>query len=173
MKTLLNAAHAGLATGALIVVLAGCGGPAPAAPITSQATTTTSTAPTTTTTKSVLAAAADGVNYAACASRSCEVTVSKPVGIRFGGSAPGTLSITKVAPDGVDIDLTLRKGGGGSGTLKPGCSTFVFGSAGGSGSLAGPNTDCATKPPSAQPGVVTVQLPAMIDGTAILRIVIG
>lgn len=141
---------------------------------TTMTTTTTSTsAATTTTTQTTPTAAADGVGYAVCASRSCEVTVSGPVDIRVGGSVPGTLSITRVGPDGVDISLALDSGGGGDGTLKPGCSAFSFGAGGGgSGSFGGADSDCA-QPPASQPGSVTLQLPAMTGGTAILRIVIA
>jgi hypothetical protein len=52
--------------------------------------------------------------------------------------SPGTLSITKVAQDGVDITVALDNGGGG-----------------GSGSFGGPDSDCA-QPPAAQPGSVTL-----------------
>lgn len=48
--------------------------------------------------------------------------------------------------------------------------SFAFG--GGSGSFGGPESDC-TQPPAAQPGAVTLQMPAMAGGTAILRIVTG
>ncbi len=72
----------------------------------------------------------------------------------------------------MDITVALDNGGGGNGTLKPGCSSFAFGGGGGSGSFGGPDSDCA-QPPAAQPGSVTLQMPAMTDGTAILRIVTG
>ena len=100
------------------------------------------------------------------------MAVSGPVDIRFGGSVPGTLSITKVSPDGVDINVIMDNGGGGNGTLKPGCSSFAFGTGGGSGSFGGPDSDCA-QPPPAQPGSVTLQMPAMTGDTAIMRIVTG
>lgn len=180
MKTPQNALRAGLVAAALVAVLASCGdepsaAPAPTTSRTTTATTTSTSSVTPTTTSATgpaLTAAADGVDYASCASRSCEVAVSGPVDIRFGGSVPGTLSITRVAPDGVDINVILDNGGGGNGTFKPGCSAFSFGGGGGSGSLGGPNSDCA-QPPPAQPGTVTLQLPAMADGTAIMRIVTG
>ncbi|WP_030432096.1 hypothetical protein [Allokutzneria albata] len=168
-------------TAALLAALAmtGCAGgpPPPPASQVPTATGTTTTAPTTTTTTTTAAAtptaAADGADYKVCATRSCEVAVSKPVEIRFGGSAPGKLSIKKVAAGEVDFDLALNRGGGGSGTLKPGCSAFSFGGGGGFGSFGGPNAECAAKMPDARPGSVTLQLPGMGEGTAILRIVTG
>jgi uncharacterized membrane protein YgcG len=178
VKTPQNALRAGLAAGALaaVLTLTSCGTePSPTASQKTTATTTstTSATPTTTTTTATApATAADGVNYPVCAGRSCEVAVSGPVDIRFGGSVPGTLSITRVAPDEVDINVILDNGGGGNGTFKPGCSAFSFGGGGGSGSLGGPESDC-TQPPPAQPGTVTLQMPAMTDGTAIMRIVTG
>lgn len=181
MKTPQNALRAGLAAGALaaVLTLTSCGteqSPTAAQTTTATTTSTTSAEPATTTTTATATApatAADGVNYPVCASRSCEVAVSAPVDIRFGGSVPGTLSITRVAPDEVDINVVLDNGGGGgNGTFKPGCSAFSFGGGGGSGSLGGPESDC-TQPPPAQPGTVTLQMPAMTDGTAIMRIVTG
>jgi hypothetical protein len=178
VKTPQNALRAGLAAGALaaVLTLTGCGSEPSAAPTASRTKTATSTSSATATTTSATAtapiAAADGVDYGLCASRSCEVAVSGPADIRFGGSVPGTLSITRVAPDEMDINVVLDNGGGGSGTLKPGCSSFAFGGGGGSGSFGGPNSDCA-QPPPAQPGAVTLQMPAMAGGTAILRIVTG
>ncbi|WP_051897957.1 hypothetical protein [Sciscionella sediminilitoris] len=171
------------------LVTSGCSGGAgtaqaphsSAAPSTSSSPPSRSAAP-----SSVAPTAADGTDYAACAGRSCEVQVSAPVKIRVGGSAPGRLAVTKVRADSVDIDLTLSDGGGGNGTLKPGCSTFVFhssgggsgtlggsGSLGGSGTFASPGQGCGTEKPTAEPGAVTVQLPAIQDGKAILRIVTG
>jgi uncharacterized membrane protein YgcG len=164
-----NALQAGLAALVAVLTLTSCGNEPTAAPTPTTSRTTTST---TTTTTTAPATAADGADYASCATRSCEVAVSAPVDIRFGGSVPGALSITGVSPDGVNFDLTLDNGGGGNGTLKPGCSAFSFGGGGGSGSLGGPNTEC-TEPPPGQPGTVTLQMPAMTNGTAILRIVTG
>jgi hypothetical protein len=163
-----------LRIGALILVLtlAGCGNEPSASqpPSTTSRTTTTTTSTTTSTTATAPATAADGTDYTVCASRSCEVAVSGPVDIRFGGSVPGTLSITTVTADSVDINVTLDNGGGGTGTLKPGCSSFAFGNGGGSGSFGGPATDCTQAPPP-EPGSVTLQMPALTDGTAIVRIV--
>jgi len=173
-----NIRRAGLVAGALVasLTLAGCGsepaaGPAPTTRTTATNTTTSSTTPTTTT-ATAPATAADGVDYPVCATRSCEVAVSGPVDIPFGGSVPGTVSVTNVTQDGVDLVVAMDNGAGGSGTLKPGCSSFAFGGGGGSGSFGGPDSEC-TQPPAAQPGAVTLQLPAMTGGTAILRIVTG
>lgn len=166
-----NALRSGLALVA-VLILTSCGNEPTAAPAPTTSRTTTSTTSAAPTTTTAPATAADGADYASCATRSCEVAVSGPVDIRFGGSVPGALSITGVSPDGVNFDLTLDNGGGGNGTLKPGCSAFSFGGGGGSGSLGGPNTECS-QPPPAQPGTVTLQMPAMTNGTAILRIVTG
>ena len=178
MTTSQNVLRAGVAAGVLVLTLTGCGvqrtgAPSPTSFNTTTTTTETTETTTTTPTQTGPTVAADGTNYGVCASRSCEVAITGPVDIRFGGSVPGTLSITKVSPDGVDINLTTDIGGGGSGTLKPGCSAFAFGgSGGGSGSFGAPDSDC-TQPPAATPGSVTLQMPAMKDGTAILRIVVG
>jgi uncharacterized membrane protein YgcG len=174
VKTPQNPVRAGMAAGALVAVLTltSCGSEPSAAPPTTASHTTTTTTSTSSAAPTAPTTAADGVDYTVCASRSCEVAVSGAVDIRFGGSVPGTLSITRVAPDEVDINVIMDNGGGGNGTLKPGCSSFSFGAGGGSGSFGGPDSDCA-QPPPAQPGAVTLQMPAMTSGTAILRIVTG
>ncbi|WP_210408171.1 hypothetical protein [Allokutzneria sp. NRRL B-24872] len=159
-----------------VLVLAGCGSPTPPAeppPTTTQAPTTTP-APTTTTTPPpppTLSVAADGSDYKVCASRSCEIALTKPGTIRFGGSAPGKIVIKSVAPDSAEFELTVNSGGGGSGTLKPGCSSFSFGGGRTSGSLGGPTTGCASAPPDAKPGAVTLQMPGVQNGAPILRVV--
>jgi hypothetical protein len=117
--------------------------------------------------------AADGRNYRVCASRSCEVAITGPVKIRFGGSVPGRLSIKKVSADGVDFDVSLSDGSSGNGTLKGGCSAFSFGGGGGFGTFGGDNSNCATGLPQARPGSVTLQVPTLRGGTAIMRIVTG
>ncbi|GAA4004033.1 hypothetical protein GCM10022247_26250 [Allokutzneria multivorans] len=163
----------------LVLALAGCGSaPPPAEPPPTQAPTTqtptTTPAPTTTTTPPpppTLSVAANGSDYKVCASGSCEVALAKPVTIRFGGSAPGKIVIKSVSADSAEFELTLNRGGGGSGTLKPGCSAFSFGGGGGFGSLAGPSKECASSGPEAKPGSVTLQMPGVQDGAPILRIV--
>lgn len=165
-----NVLRAGLVAAAALT-LAGCGVERTGAPSPTSFNTTTTSAEPTTTTPAAPATAADGTNYGVCANRGCEVAVSGPVDIRFGGMVPGMLSITKVAPDGVDVNVTMDDGGGGNGTLKPGCSAFSFGGGGGgSGSFGGPASNCS-QAPEAVPGSVTLQMPALTDGTAIMRIV--
>ena len=118
--------------------------------------------------------AADGISYAACATRTCQVSVSGPVDIRFGGSAPGTLSIAKVYGDAVDFTLTLDDGESANGTLKPGCDATTVGGGGMSGTFGGTqDTDCATQAPTATPGTVTFEMPSAANSVAIIWIAIA
>ncbi|MFB9830631.1 hypothetical protein [Actinoallomurus acaciae] len=126
--------------------------------------------PAATKTASPAPTAADGTRYSACEDGDCEVAVSKPVKIRLGGRVgPGVLSVKKVLPDGVKIDLTLP-GGGGKGSIKGHCtSTFHVQSAGG-------GLSCPVKPsgpPEPQAGDFAIQLVAVTGGTAILRLATG
>jgi hypothetical protein len=165
---------------AVVPILAGCatehGAAQPPAGIApSSAATKTTTQPTTTVTAPPTAA--NGTDYATCASGSCEVAVSGPVDIRFGGAGAGTLSITSVGPGGVDFNLNQDAGESANGTLKPGCGTASFAAAGGMsgtfGSATSDSTSCLHQWPAAEPDAVTLQMPAVIGNTAILRIVIG
>jgi hypothetical protein len=134
--------------------------------------TTTTPAPTTTTVPTVPATAADGNDYATCATRTCEVSVSGPVDIRIGGSAPGTLSIKDVTGDAVDFTLSLDDGESADGTLKPGCDATTVGGGGMSGSFGGTDTNCS-QAPTAVPGSVTFEMPAAANGVAIIWIAIA
>ena len=156
------------------VVVAGCDRPVAgsARPVSNWHPPTTTTAPPTTT--AAPATAADGSDYAACATRTCEVSVSGPVDIRIGGSAPGTLSITAVTGDAVDFTLSLDDGEGANGTLKPGCDVTTVGGGGMSGSFGGEDDqNCSTQPPTAVPGAITFEMPAAANGVAIIWIAIG
>lgn len=157
---------------AAVAVVAGCdrevAGSARAASTPHPTTTTT-----TTTTTAAPATAADGTNYAACATRTCQIAVSGPVDVRIGGSAPGTLSISSVSGDAVVFTLTLDDGESANGTLKPGCGATTVGGGSMSGSFAAPgDTACATTPPDAVPGAVTFEMPAASGGLAIIWIAI-
>jgi hypothetical protein len=157
------------------VVVAGCdrtvAGLAEPAPGWHPKPTTTSPPPPTTTAP---ATAADGTDYAACATRTCQVSVSGPVDIRFGGSAPGTMSISKVYGDAVDFTLTLDDGESANGTLKPGCDATTVGGGGMSGSFGSPSdTDCASQAPTAVPGTVTFEMPSAANSVAIIWIAIA
>lgn len=155
-------------------VVAGCdrdvAGSARAASTPHPTTTTTTTAATTT---AAPATAADGTDYAACATRTCEIAVSGPVDVRIGGSAPGTLSISSVSADAVVFTLTLDDGESANGTLKPGCDATTVGGGSMSGSFAAPgDSECVTTPPDAVPGAVTFEMAAMSGGLAIIWIAI-
>lgn len=157
------------------VVVAGCdrtvAGLAEPVPGWHPRPTTTVPPPTTTTAP---ATAADGTDYAACATRTCQVSVSGPVDIRFGGSAPGTMSISKVYGDAVDFTLTLDDGESANGTLKPGCDATTVGGGGMSGSFGSPSdTECATQAPTATPGTVTFEMSSAANSVAIIWIAIA
>jgi hypothetical protein len=158
------------------VVVAGCdrtvtGSAEPTPGWHPKPTTTTMTPPTTTTAPPT---AADGADYAACATRTCQVSVSGPVDIHFGGSAPGTMSIAKVYGDAVDFTLTLDDGESANGTLKPGCDAATVGGGGMSGTFGGTqDTDCATQAPTATPGTVTFEMPSAANSVAIIWIAIA
>lgn len=157
----------------VVAVVAGCdrpvAGAARPAPERPSATHTTTSPPTTT----ALVTAADGTNYAACATRTCEISVSGPVDITIGGSAPGTLSVTGVHGDAVDFTLTLDDGESANGTLKPGCDETTLGGGSMSGTFGGEDdTSCATQPPSATPGTVTFVMPSAANGVAVIWIAI-
>ena len=162
---------------AVVAVVAGCdrdiAGSARAARPPHPTTTTTTTTTTVPTTAAAPATAADGTNYAACATRTCEIGVSGPVNIRIGGSAPGMLAISSVSLDAVVFTLTLDDGESADGTLKPGCDATTLGGGGMSGTFGSPgDADCASTPPDAVPGAVTFEMPAASGGVAIIWIAI-
>lgn len=137
-------------------------------------TTTTTPATTPPTTTTAPPTAADGTDYAACATRTCQVSVSGPVDIRFGGSAPGTMSISKVYGDAVDFTLTLDDGESANGTLKPGCDATTVGGGGMSGTFGSPSdADCASQAPSTEPGTVTFEMSSAANSVAIIWIAIA
>ena len=116
------------------------------------------------------ATAADGTRLAACADGTCEVAVSRPVRIRL---RTGTLKVTAVeADDAVEIDLTLRNGGGGTGTLRGTCGTIsYFSASGGRGEFCA-DASAAPKRPRPARGEVALQLAGWTtDGAAVLRVV--
>ncbi|MEU3730595.1 hypothetical protein AB0E81_14420 [Streptomyces sp. NPDC033538] len=113
--------------------------------------------------------AADGHDPRACADGNCEITVSRPVTVRFQGpGGPATLSVTEVGPD--KIEYAVKSGGGqtegGASGPGQGCLTVLRENGGGNscGGLAGTR-------PSAQPGSVVIQATTGTDGTALLHIV--
>ncbi|MEV4753582.1 hypothetical protein AB0J86_00465 [Micromonospora sp. NPDC049559] len=175
---------------AATVLAGGCGSsrenPGPAAsPTATVGATPGSVEPTPTPSPTVPPApspvtAADGTNHRACADGTCEVAVSRPGTIRLGGRAGSgsTLVVREVLDDGLDFDLTLARGGGGSGTLKfkDSCGTIVrFDRSGGGGSGSFCNADGSVLPaPEPQAGVVALQVPGKTsDGAIVLRIVSG
>ena len=115
--------------------------------------------------------AADGTRVAACADGTCEVAVSRPARIKL---RTGTLKVIKVKPDNeVEFDLTLRGGGGGSGTIRGTCGTISYFSAsgGGRGEFC---ADASAPPeqPSPARGEVALQLAGWTTGgAAVLRVV--
>ena len=170
----------GRAAGGLLAVLlaAGCGSPvagsatAPSAP----ASTTASSEPAVTTTTQPPPppppppTAADGSNYQACRSGSCEVLIPGPVRIAVDG---GTLSVTKVsAEEGVEFSLKLS-GGSWSGTLKGTCGGIFRFYRGGGSSVIGCGASGVPEPPTAEPGALTMQLAGFADGGAVLRMISG
>ncbi|MFC8099609.1 hypothetical protein [Streptomyces sp. NPDC057363] len=113
--------------------------------------------------------AADGHDPRACADGNCEITVSRPVTVRFQGpGGPATLSVTEVGPD--RIEYAVKSGGGrtegGASGPGQGCLTVLRENGGGNscGGLSGTR-------PSAQPGSVVIQATTGTDGTALLHIV--
>jgi hypothetical protein len=114
--------------------------------------------------------AADGTRLSACADGTCEVAVSKRARIKL---RTGTLKITKVtANDAVKIEMSLRNGGGGSGTLRGTCGTIsYFSASGGRGEFC---ADASATPKRPRPvrGEVALQLAGWTaDGAAVLRLV--
>lgn len=127
----------------------------------------------TTTTVAPPTMAADGDTYSACATRTCEVSVSGPVSIRVGGSEPGTFAVTGISGNKVDFTLDFDDGGNASGTLVPGCDVSSIGAGSTSVSSSGPgDTSCYTKAPAAVPGMVTFVMPSVTKGVAIIWIAI-
>ncbi|MCI2423231.1 hypothetical protein MOQ72_38010 [Saccharopolyspora sp. K220] len=156
------------------LLAAGCGssleGAAPATTTVPPADTVVPST-TTTTTAPPPVIAADGTNYAACADGTCEISLSQPVNITLNG---GTLAVTSVNPDGIDIDLSLDNGGGGNGTLKGTCGAIFRFHSGGGGDGRFCNPDGSVlPPPEPEPGVVALQLVGLSDGAAVLRVVSG
>ncbi|MEU6659958.1 hypothetical protein [Streptomyces sp. NPDC046821] len=104
----------------------------------------------------------------ACADGNCEITVSKPVTVRFKGpDGPVTLTVNKVGPNEADYMLKGGNGlaqGGASGE-RSGCVTVLRSN--GSSTSCGRASDTG---PSAEPGTVAIQLATGEDGTATLRI---
>ncbi|MER5993600.1 hypothetical protein [Streptomyces viridosporus] len=115
--------------------------------------------------------AADGHDVGACADGNCEIAVSEPVTLRFGGPAGSvTLSVTGVGPN--RIEYTVKSGNGrsraGVGGPGQGCLTVLRGN--GSGTSCGP---VGTRPPRAETGAVVVRAATGEDGTALLHVVSG
>ncbi len=112
--------------------------------------------------------AADGVNYAACADGTCEVTVPGPVDIAVQGH---TLSVTEVTADG--ITFTVAQGGYRfTATPKASCgNVYLFYLSETSGSMTGGTCGDPATPPTAVPGALAVQLAAVSGGVALLRMV--
>ncbi|WP_399888121.1 hypothetical protein ACGH7X_24995 [Streptomyces sp. BBFR51] len=114
--------------------------------------------------------AADGRNTDACTDGNCEITVTKPVTIRFKGpdGTAATLSVTEVGPDKIEYEVKSGNGqskGGASGAGQ-GCITVLRpnGSGNSCGGLPGTR-------PSAQPNAVVIQATTGANGTALLHIV--
>ncbi|SDK01170.1 hypothetical protein SAMN04488074_10424 [Lentzea albidocapillata subsp. violacea] len=145
--------------------LAACGttatGGAPA-PTTTTTTTVSSAAPTLT--------AADGANYAACADGTCEVTIPGPVDIAVQSH---TFSVTEVTADG--ITFAVAYGGYELGASpKASCgNAYVFRLGESAGGMTGGSCGDPAKPPAAVPGAFVVQLAAVSEGMAVLRMVAG
>jgi hypothetical protein len=144
----------------------------PAAPPSTSASAVPSAPPTASPTPppAPKATAADGTRLAACADGTCEVAVSRPARIKL---RTGTLEITKVtANDVVAIDLSLRNGGGGTGTLRGTCGTIsYFSASGGRGEFCA-DASAAPKRPRPERGEVALQLAGWTaDGAAVLRVV--
>ncbi|MGP4015799.1 hypothetical protein [Saccharopolyspora sp. 5N708] len=156
------------------VLAAGCGTAQEGAPVTTTAPPVDTIAPSTTTSTTTApppVTAADGTNYGACADGTCEISLSQPIDIQLSG---GSLSVTSVNPDGIDIDLSLDGGGGGNGTLKGTCGAifrFYIGGGGG-GQFCNPDGS-VQPPPEPEPGSVALQLVGLSDGAAVLRVVSG
>ncbi|GAB3413924.1 hypothetical protein GCM10027569_33750 [Flindersiella endophytica] len=116
--------------------------------------------------------AADGTRYQECADGTCEVAIPKPVRISL--SSGNVLRITKVAADGIDIDLSLAAGGGGTGTLRGNCgSIFQFAPGGGGSGKFCPADGSSNPSPEPIPGMVQLQMVGFNANGAVLRIVSG
>jgi hypothetical protein len=114
--------------------------------------------------------AADGTRLAACADGTCEVAVSGPARIKL---RTGSLRVTKVTADeAVKFKMSLRNGGGGSGTLRGTCGTIsYFSASGGRGEFCA-DASAAPKQPQPVRGEVALQLAGWTaDGAAVLRVV--
>ncbi|MEV6495533.1 hypothetical protein AB0M20_43990 [Actinoplanes sp. NPDC051633] len=116
------------------------------------------------------ATAADGTRLAACADGTCEVAVSRPARIKL---RTGTLRVIRVvADDEVEIKMSLRNGGGGSGTLRGTCGTISYFFAGGGRGEFCADATAAPKQPRPARGEVALQLAGWTaDGAAVLRVV--
>jgi hypothetical protein len=167
-----------------VLAVAACGESPPPAPPTAASSAASPSVPTTspsapTTTPSVAPStaapagkvtAADGTRLAACADGTCEVAVSRPARIKL---RTGTLKITKVTKNkAVEIDLSLRDGGGGTGTLRGTCGTIsYFSASGGRGEFCA-DASAPPKQPRPDRGEVALQLAGWTTGgAAILRLV--
>lgn len=163
-----------------VLTVTACGESPPPAPPTAASSAASPSVPTTslpvspsapsTTAPALKVTAADGTRLAACADGTCEVAVSRPARIKL---RTGTLKVTKVtANDAVEIDLSLRNGGGGTGTLRGTCGTIsYFSSSGGRGEFCA-DASAAPKKPRPERGEVALQLAGWTtDGAAILRLV--
>ncbi|HEY8455640.1 MAG TPA: hypothetical protein VIL34_08600 [Actinopolymorphaceae bacterium] len=106
------------------------------------------------------------------------MAIGRPVTIRLGGATGGgTLTIRKVLSNGIDFDLSLAGGGGGTGQLlfKGECGpVFWFSSYGGGSGTFCKGDGRALPAPKPRPGMVGLQVPGKTrSGSIVLRIVSG
>ncbi|WP_217164800.1 hypothetical protein [Streptomyces sp. AC512_CC834] len=114
--------------------------------------------------------AADGQNTDACTDGNCEITVTKPVTIRFQGpdGTAATLSVTEVGPDKIEYEVKSGNGQSKGGASGPGQGCITVLRSNGSGNSCGGLADTR---PSAQPDAVVIQATTGANGTARLHIV--
>lgn len=137
-------------------------------PSPAQSAATTTAAPTSTALPPPTAT--DDENYSACADGTCEVAIAAPVDIGLG--AGSTLTVTRVLPDGIEFELMLTNGGGGSGTLKGSCGTIATFTAIGGGMKSCAPGSGRLPAPEPQAGVFAMQLAGIGgDGAPVLRMV--
>ncbi|WP_055467409.1 hypothetical protein [Streptomyces ardesiacus] len=113
----------------------------------------------------------DGTPVDTCTDGDCEITVTAPVTLVFPGPdgiTRATLSVTEVAPNTIEYEVTSGNNRSETGANGPGQGCLTYLRAHGSGNSCG-----ALGParPSPQPGAVVIQATTGTDGTALLHIV--
>jgi hypothetical protein len=113
--------------------------------------------------------AADGTDYSACDDGACEVAITQPP-VEF-AFADFTLTITAVTDNGIEYEKVGTDSGTGTGSMGGVCFSTM--------SAESTSTQChggiegEAPQPDPEPSTVELQLLAVADGTAIIRIAEG